>query len=73
MSEGMSIKKVSAVTGRVYSDNESCDEELDYDDLATSYKDLYARSTEICETLGEQKKINSQLLLEKKFSSNKVI
>jgi len=42
MSEGMSIRKVTALTGRVYSDNESCDEELEYDDLATSYKDLYA-------------------------------
>jgi len=65
MSEGMSIKKVSALTGKVYFDNESCDEELDYDYLATSYKDLYARSTEICEMFGEQKKINCQLLSEK--------
>jgi len=58
-------KRVTAFTGRVYSDIESCDEELAYDDLAASYKDMYFWSAEICKLLGEQKKINSQLLTER--------
>lgn len=53
ISECESAKKVTALTGRVFSDTESCDEELAYDDLATSYKDLYVRSPEICKMLGE--------------------
>jgi len=55
-------KQENAMTGRVSSDTESCDEELDYDELAASYKGLYARSAEICKMLEEHKKINSQLL-----------
>jgi len=35
-----STKKVTALTGKVFSDTESCDEEMAYDDLDTSYKDL---------------------------------
>lgn len=73
MSEGMSTRKVTALTGRVYSDNESCDKELDYDDLATSYKDLYVGSTKVCGMLRGQKKINSLLLSGKKCSSDKGI
>jgi len=57
-----STKKVTVFTGRVFSDTESCDEELAYDDLATSYKDLYVRSAEICKMLVKQKKISSKLL-----------
>jgi len=60
-----STKKVTALTSRVFSNTKSCDEELAYDDLATSYKDLYVRSAEICKMLGEQKKINSKLLTER--------
>jgi len=52
-------KRVAAFIGRVFSDTDSCDEELVYDDLAASYKELYFRSAEICKLLGEQKKINS--------------
>jgi len=59
VSEYEPSKRVTAFTGRVLSDTESCDEELAYDDLAASYKDLYFRSAEICKFLGEQKKINS--------------
>jgi len=49
------------MTGRVSSNTESCDEELDYDE----YKGLYTRSAEICKMLEEQKKTNSQLLAER--------
>jgi len=65
INEYESTKRETALTGRVFSDTESCDEELDYDELATSYKDFYVRSAEICKMLGEQKKINSQLLTER--------
>jgi hypothetical protein len=41
INEYESLKRVTTLTGRVFFDTESCDEELAYDDLATSYKDLY--------------------------------
>ena len=63
--ESKFIKHVIAMTGRVLSDTESCDEELAYDELAASYKGFYVRSVEICKMLEEQKKINSQLLDER--------
>jgi hypothetical protein len=72
ISEGMFSRQVTALTGKIYSDDETCDEELEYDDLATAYKDLHARSTEICKMLGEQKKINKQLLSEKNALLTKV-
>jgi len=65
VSEYGPLKRVTSFTGRVCSDTESCDEELAYDYLAASYKDLYFRSAKICILLGEQKKINSHLLTER--------
>jgi len=53
------------LTGRILSDTDSCHGKLDYDKLAASYKGLYARSAKICKKLEEQKKINSQLLVER--------
>jgi len=72
-SEYEPVKRVAAFTGRVFSDTESCDEELTYDDLAASYKELYFRSAEICKFLGEQKKINSQLLTERSNHLAKIL
>jgi hypothetical protein len=72
LNEGMFSRQVTALTGKIYSDDESCDDELEYDDLVTAYKDLHARSTEICKMLGEQKKINNQLLEDKKALLTKV-
>jgi len=66
-------KMITAFTGRVFSNTEKCDEELAYDDLDASYKDLYVRSTEICKMLGEQKKINSQLLTERSSHLTKIL
>ena len=60
-----STKQVCAMTGRVFSNTESSDEELAYDELAASYKGLYTRSAEVSKILVEQKKINSQLLAER--------
>jgi len=45
-------KEENAMTGKISSGTESCDEELDYE-LAASYKGLYARSAEICKMLEE--------------------
>jgi len=47
-SEYEPAKRVAAFTRRVFSDTESCDEELTHDDLAPSYKELYFRSAKIC-------------------------
>lgn len=41
----MFSRQITALIGKIYSDDESCDEELEYDDLVTAYKDLHARST----------------------------
>jgi len=43
--ESESAKHVTALIGRVMSDTESCDGELNYEELASSYKELFARST----------------------------
>jgi len=45
--ESESTKQVTAMTGRVFSDTESCDVELAYDELAAFYEGLYARSAEV--------------------------
>jgi len=58
-------KLVKALTGRCISDSESCDEELAYEELAASYKDLYTRSIEICNLLEKQEKTISELHAER--------
>jgi len=59
--EKESAKHVNALTSICMSDTKSCDEELTYEELAESYKDLYTRSEEICRLLEKQKKYISQL------------
>ncbi|MCI42232.1 gag-protease polyprotein, partial [Trifolium medium] len=46
--ESESAKQITALTGICTSDAESCDEELTYDELAASYKELCIRSEEVC-------------------------
>ena len=58
-------KHVTALTGKCMSDTKSCDEELTYEELAASYKELYTRSTEVCKLLEKQKKTISQLHAER--------
>jgi len=70
--ESESTKQVTAMTGRVFSDTESSDEKLAYDELAASYKGLYARSAEVSKMLVEQKKINNQLLAERSDHLEKI-
>ncbi|MCI06236.1 gag-pol polyprotein related [Trifolium medium] len=56
--ESESAKHVNALTGICLSDAESCDEELSYEELAATYKDLFSRSTEVCKALEKRKKVN---------------
>ncbi|MCI15576.1 gag-protease polyprotein, partial [Trifolium medium] len=63
--ESESAKHVNALTGICMSDTESCDEELSYEELAATYKDLLSGSTEVCKALEKQKKVNGQLQAER--------
>ncbi|PNX88587.1 retrotransposon-related protein [Trifolium pratense] len=51
-----SAKHINALTGVCTSDTESCDEELTFDELVESYKELCLKSEEVCRTLEKQKK-----------------
>ncbi|CAJ2645537.1 unnamed protein product [Trifolium pratense] len=63
--EEESAKFVNALTGVCVSDSESCDEEVTYEELAATYKDLHNRSIEVCKALDKQKKINGKLQAER--------
>ncbi|GAU10402.1 hypothetical protein TSUD_421790, partial [Trifolium subterraneum] len=54
-------KHVRVLTGIVESDTESCDEELTFEELATTYKELCLVSVDKCREIEKLKKINSQL------------
>ncbi|GAU42103.1 hypothetical protein TSUD_134870 [Trifolium subterraneum] len=54
-------KHVRVLTGIVESDTESCDEELTFKELATTYKELCLVSFDKCREIEKLKKINSQL------------
>ena len=47
------VNHVSALTGRIISDTESCEEEMTYDELAISYYDLIAKNTELTQRVEE--------------------
>ena len=63
--EDEAIKHVTALTRRYESNEDSCDEEVSYDELVASYKELCIRSEEVCQLGEKQKKIISQLQAEK--------
>ncbi|GAU10383.1 hypothetical protein TSUD_419050, partial [Trifolium subterraneum] len=54
-------KHVKVLTGIVESDTESSDEELTFEELATTYKELCLVSVDKCREIEKLKKINSQL------------
>ncbi|MCH92551.1 gag-protease polyprotein [Trifolium medium] len=58
-------KHVTALTGICMSDTESCDEDVSYEELATSYKELCIRSGEVCKTLEKQKRTIALLQAER--------
>jgi hypothetical protein len=56
-----SANHVSALTGRIMSDTESCEKEMTYDELYISYYDLMAKNTELTQKVEEQVKEIAQL------------
>jgi len=56
-----SSKHVAAMTGRISSDNNSCDENFAYNELVVTYRNLNNKNTDICKQLEEQKGITYQL------------
>jgi hypothetical protein len=63
--ENVAANHVSAMTGVCSSDNDSCDDEFTYEELASMYKDLYLKNEEVCRTVVEQKIHIEQLKHEK--------
>jgi len=63
--ENERAKNATALTGVYVSDAESGDEELTYEELVISYKKLYTKSEDICKMFEKQKKIISQLQIER--------
>jgi hypothetical protein len=60
-----SANHVSVMTDVCVSDNESCDEEITFGQLASDYKDLYIKSEELSKIAENQKVIINQLKSEK--------
>ena len=56
-----SANYVSALTGKIMSDTESCEEEMSYVELAMSYYDLTAKNTELTQKVEEHVKEIAQL------------
>ncbi|WJX89653.1 hypothetical protein P8452_71632 [Trifolium repens] len=60
-----SSNQVNAMTGVCLSDNESCDEDLTYEELAAAYRKLCIRSEEVCRKNTELESTINQLKSEK--------
>ncbi|CAJ2661891.1 unnamed protein product [Trifolium pratense] len=65
-------KSIHALTGVCTSDTESCDEELTFDELAESYKELCLRSEEVCRISEKQKETISKLQTERIVNLTKI-
>jgi len=52
---------VSALTGRIMSDTNSCEVEMSYDELDMSYYDLIAKNAELTQKVKEQVDMIAQL------------
>ncbi|PNX93845.1 gag-protease polyprotein, partial [Trifolium pratense] len=65
-------KRVMAFIGKYDSDNESCDEEVSYEELADTYRELYFKSEEICRVNVKLKSAITQLKSEKLELQEKV-
>ncbi|KAK2368014.1 gag-protease polyprotein [Trifolium repens] len=71
--ENVAANHVSAMTGVCFSDNDSCDDEFTYEELAFMYKNMYLKSEEVCITVVEQKNHIEQLKHDKQELQVKVI
>ncbi|XP_045792093.1 uncharacterized protein LOC123886861 [Trifolium pratense] len=60
-----SAKQITALTGICAYETDSCEEELTYDELADSYRELCLKSEEVCRTLEKQKETISKLQTER--------
>jgi hypothetical protein len=65
-SEGESAKHVNALTSVYASDDDSSGDELTFDELTASYKELCVKSAEVCIQGEKQKKLIKELEAEKK-------
>ncbi|KAK2437534.1 hypothetical protein QL285_022413 [Trifolium repens] len=55
------VEHIAAFTGRYESDEDSCDEDITFDELASTYKELLTRYEEMCRILEKQKKTINRL------------
>ncbi|KAK2403776.1 gag-protease polyprotein [Trifolium repens] len=58
------VEHIAAFTGRYESDEDSCDEDITFDELASTYKELLTRYEEMCRILEKQKKTINKLQAE---------
>ncbi|KAK2382778.1 gag-protease polyprotein [Trifolium repens] len=58
------VEHIAAFIGRYESDEDSCDEDITFDELASTYKELLTRYEEMCRTLEKQKKTINKLQAE---------
>ncbi|KAK2382273.1 hypothetical protein QL285_069821 [Trifolium repens] len=58
------VEHIAAFAGRYESDEDSCDEDITFDELASTYKELLTRYEEMCRILEKQKKTINKLQAE---------
>jgi hypothetical protein len=58
------VEHIAAFTGRYESDEDSCNEDITFDELASTYKELLTRYEEMCRILEKQKKTINRLQAE---------
>ncbi|KAK2354134.1 gag-protease polyprotein [Trifolium repens] len=58
------VEHIAAFTGRYESDEDSCDEDITFDEFASTYKELLTRYEEMCRILEKQKKTINKLQAE---------
>ncbi|KAK2417586.1 gag-protease polyprotein [Trifolium repens] len=58
------VEHIAAFTGRYESDEDSCNEDITFDELASTYKELLTRYEEMCRILEKQKKTINKLQAE---------
>ncbi|XP_045822129.1 uncharacterized protein LOC123915015 [Trifolium pratense] len=65
-------KAIHALTGVCTSDTESCDEELTFDELDESYRELCLKSEEVCRVSEKQKETITKLQTERTDNLSKI-
>ncbi|CAJ2638184.1 unnamed protein product [Trifolium pratense] len=70
--EADTAKSIHALTGVCTSDTESCDEELTFDELAESYRELCLKSEEVCRVSEKQKETITKLQTERTVNLAKI-